>query len=203
MALERAHKHSPTRHHQPECTVHSGKRDRAPELIRGSQGGGCPRPAIEGTNKQEPFALGSSLLPARPGTWVTEWTGDMGNRFPSSPHRFYPSSFPFGPLERPIRRDGAERHRPEAQCEATVLAFLEADRFAAQALADIDRPALPFDLTGVTHLTDVPVAGIVRCAPILLPIWRPAICAVPGARRNPLRRGPRVMPRHFPLPPPP
>ena len=32
--------------------MHSGKRDRAPELIRGSQGGGRPRPAIEGPNKE-------------------------------------------------------------------------------------------------------------------------------------------------------
>jgi len=30
---------------------HSGKRDYAPELIRGSQGSGCDRPAIEGPNK--------------------------------------------------------------------------------------------------------------------------------------------------------
>jgi|GEM_PF-3087937 len=31
--------------------LHSGKRDRAPELIRGSQGRGRARPASEGPNK--------------------------------------------------------------------------------------------------------------------------------------------------------
>ena len=50
------------RHHQPECIMHSGKRDRAPELIRGSQGGGCPRPAFEGPNKNR-FAVGAPQLP--------------------------------------------------------------------------------------------------------------------------------------------
>ena len=33
--------------------LHSGKRDYAPELIRGSQGSGRDRPAFEGPNKRE------------------------------------------------------------------------------------------------------------------------------------------------------
>ena len=37
--------------------MHSGKRDYAPELIRGSQGHGCGRPAFEGTNKKSAARL--------------------------------------------------------------------------------------------------------------------------------------------------
>ncbi len=36
----------------PECRWHSGKRDRAPELIRGSQARGGARPASEGPNQK-------------------------------------------------------------------------------------------------------------------------------------------------------
>jgi len=49
------------RHHHPECVQHSGKRDRAPELMRGSQGSGGDRPALEGSNKNF-FALGARRL---------------------------------------------------------------------------------------------------------------------------------------------
>ena len=46
------HNDSPKRNHQPECVAHSGKRNRAPELIRGSQGSGGDRPAFEGLEKR-------------------------------------------------------------------------------------------------------------------------------------------------------
>ena len=42
----------PKRHHHPECVQHSGKRDCPPELIRGSQGSGRNRPALEGSNQR-------------------------------------------------------------------------------------------------------------------------------------------------------
>src|SRR6266852_9081752 len=99
----------------------------------------------------------------RPGSWVTPWTGDMGNSFPD----LFRSRFA---APRPGRRKAREFFRlPHDATEVDVcetdqpvalLGLDDPDRLAGQRLADEDIVAVPLDRAIGAHATDS-VIGIV------------------------------------------
>ena len=124
------------------------------------------RTSVPRTRGDEPIdgAGFSGVDVARPGRWVTVWTGDMGNSFCSSAYRLSSSSCRLGSAEAATLIDRSECHRPVPDRPDAVVLFGQADRFASQAFADIEGPALPPDLAAMAHPADLPVGGVVRRA---------------------------------------
>ena len=164
----------------PESLSKAGRRATRPRRESEFPAGGVstpttggPKCSISSTSRTIPttplsiptaYTMPNRATPARPGRWVTVWTGDMGNSFCSSAYRLSSSSCRLGSAEAATLIDRSECHRPVPDRPDAVVLFGQADRFAGQAFADIEGPALPPDLAAMAHPADLPVGGVVRRA---------------------------------------
>src|SRR6266851_3634434 len=99
----------------------------------------------------------------RPGSWVTLWTGDMGNSFPDLFRSRFAAPRPGRRKAREFFRlphDATEVDVGETDQPVALLGLDDRDRLAGQRLADEDIVAVPLDRAIGAHATDS-VIGIV------------------------------------------
>src|SRR5712692_7663909 len=121
----------------------------------------------------------------RPGSWVTLWTGDMGNSFPDLFRSRFAAPRPGRRKAREFFRlphDATEVDVGETDQPVALLGLDDPDRLASQRLADEDIVAAPLDRALGAHATDS-VIGIA-------PRFRVAIgIGAPRSRVVACRRG--------------